>query len=552
MPRTQRPRFKSSRDSVGQSDQLSASSSQIVPVSTKLSVRPERALSVQAAAQFVLYRPDGTLYRIMQDAGRSRQEVAFEELETGEMVELIRDPHNSRRVLFAVWGNDQVELADHVRAGDNVLIPPRRHDHIVRNLVLPSGVAPYGSLRDLVRKIRRAILMCVRVPNPYPSLLAAYVVYTWLADRSDLAVHLSISGLPESGKTTLLELLRLFCRRSLLTVDTSAAGFSEACSLFSPTVMIDEAELDQRGSSRNVRRLLRAASNRYHSVMRRGFSWDVFGPKIICTENPPDDPALLSRCLVVAMTEHDTSGLKKPSDPEILELSRELQRQLLRFRFEKCRKIRAAQVPGADHLHPRQRDLLTTIAAPFADDPEWLDLLLQSFENTGQSSSPALPPPEAAMLDGLWAVCHTRPRFTFVFNSELIALISGIYAGRGEKIHLESVSFGRILKKFGIDSGQHTRVGNGFWTNDKNRLRVHELVKKYGLTLPPESLVGSSGAGCHLCERSEEDADMLLEDKEKSFRTEGRSRPQLGTKRRREYPETAAAVNDVKDVKVKS
>ena len=350
-------------------DELSALSSQIVRVPRRLPVRPDHALPMQSDDQFVLYRCAGTPYGIARDRGRSCEEIAFAELQTGGIVEIVRDPRDAQHTQLAVWSNDEVELVDFFRTGDRILIPPRRHDHIVRNLVLPSGVAPYKSLRDLAHEIRRAICSCVRVPNPYPSLLAAWVVYTWVADRLAIAVHLCICGLPESGKTTLLELLRLFCRRSLLITDISAGGFYEACSLVSPTLMIDEAELDQRSSSQPVRRLLRAATNRDHSIMRKGSSYDVFGPKIICAENPPDDPALLSRCLVVRMVEEDTSGLQKPRDHELVALSQELQKQLLHFRLKNYKTIHAPQVPGAERLHPRLRDLVTTVAAAFRDDP---------------------------------------------------------------------------------------------------------------------------------------------------------------------------------------
>jgi hypothetical protein len=374
------------------SEQIRFSSSQIVRVPKRLPARPESALPAPSEDHRVLYRPDGTSYIISPDRGRSCEEVAFAELEGGAIAELIRDSSDPRQTLFATWNDHQVKYADYLRSEGRILVPLRQHEHILRNLVLPSGVAPYQSVQDLAHQIRRAILDCVRIPNPYPSLLAGWVIYTWVADRLPAAVHLCISGLPESGKTTLLEVLRLFCRRSLLTADISAAGFYEACSLVSPTVMVDEAELDQRSSSQGLRRLLRAGTNRNHPIMRKGSSWNVFGPKVLCSENLPDDPALLSRCLVVRMVEGNTSGLKKPWDSEIVGLSQELQKQLLCFRLEHYHKIHAAPVTGAERLHARQRDLLTTIAAPFADDPEWPDLLLQCFEVTGQALPPSLLP----------------------------------------------------------------------------------------------------------------------------------------------------------------
>ena len=83
-----------------------------------------------------------------------------------------------------------------------------------------------------------------------------------------------------------------------------------------------------------------------------------------------------------------------------------------------------------------------------------------------------------------------------VFNAGLVNLITPLLKVAGEEIRLDPVSFGKILKKFGIDPGRHRNSGNGFWTVEENRLRVHALVKKYVLTLPSGLLAGSAPNHC--------------------------------------------------------
>jgi len=257
---------------------------------------------------------------------------------------------------------------------------------------------------------------------------------------------------------------------------------------------------------------MRAGSNCDQVVLRRGSCWGVFGPKVFCTENPPNDPALLSRCIVVSMTECDTSKLKKPSDLEIAELSQEVQNQLLAFRLDMLNKVHPATVPGSEGLAPRRRDLLSALAAPFAEDPDWPDLLLECLENTGHAWPPSLSPFDAAIQDGLWAVCHTRPGYQCVYSLELTNLIIKLYKQAGQKIPINAIITGKSLAKSGIQLGPHTRSGNGFWLNDHNRRIIHERVRTYGLTLPAELLVGNSAIPCKFCESPPVDSSMPFDD----------------------------------------
>ncbi len=443
MARTRSSVFDQMPETAGNRGQISVTtpSGEIVHVPRGLLARREGAPEVLPGTRPLIYCSDGTPYITRLASYQPiTKEVGFAELDDGSLVELVRDPHGLERTAFAVWRKGQVEITDHIEHHGRILIPPREHDHILRNVVLPYGVAPYNTTQDLARRIRKSIRSCVNIPNPYPSLLAAFSVYSWIADLLPTAVYLLVTGLPESGKTTLIETLRLFCRRSLFVGDVSSAAFHQACSLIYPTLMIDEAQLDYGSTGRDLRRLLRAGSTRGTVVLRKNFGGEVHGPKIICCENPPADPALVSRCISVHMTEQSTTGLKKPSDPEMLHLSREIQARSLQFRLEKYRSIRLASVPGAERLSPRERDLLTAVAAPFAEDPCWCDLLLQSFENSGQLMQRTLPPDEAAVLDGLYLEFHRYCADRLLAVGALARSISEVYQRAGQIMKLYRAS----------------------------------------------------------------------------------------------------------------
>jgi hypothetical protein len=498
---------------------ISTPSGEIIHVPRSLLARPVGASVSLRGDRPLVYCGDGTPYVTQQDRYLpTTEEVGFAELEDGSLVELVRDPHRLERTAFAVWRNRKLKITDHIKHLGRILIPPRKHDHIWRYVVLPYGVAPYNTAQDLARRIRNGIRACVNIPNPYPSLLAAFSVYTWIADLLPTAVYLLISGLPESGKTTLVDTLRLFCRRSLCVADISSAAFQQACSLISPTLMMDETEIGHGTAGREARRYLRGGSSRGHVFLRRDFGGEVFGPKIICCENPPDDPALISKSIIIPMTEQDTSELKKPSDPEMVQLSREIQAQSLQFRLEKYRSIRLASVPGAERLNPRERDLLTAVAAPFAEDPHWCDLLLQSFENSGQLMKRTLPPDEAAVLDGLYAESHRSGGYRQMTVGDLAKSIFEIYKTAGQTMRLEPRAVGAILEKFGI---RRNRVNSGymFWIHRNTRDRIHELVKKFGFNLPLKSLELHPSITCEDCERLWATHDLPTDDEELELET---------------------------------
>lgn len=484
-------------------NQASNPNTQIVRVPWRLREAESSALELVPRPDTILYQADGTL--MLREEGRVQQEeIVTRALPDGRMIDLVRDPQDPDHIQLAVWSPDGASLCtDDLSMGGRVLRPPRRRDYILRSLVLPLGVLPAEPASTLARKLRETIRACVALPNYYYSLLAAFALYTWIADRLDTAAYLYVTGLRASGKTTLLQVMRLLCRRSLATADSSSAAISEACSLVSPTLIIDEAELGRRGPSRSLTRLLRAGTNRNQLVLRKGGYYEVFGPKILCSEELPDDPALLSRCVVVPMTEDDTSNLKKPNDPEIVARSQELQSKLLGFRFNALNTTRLADLSGTQQLAPRRADLISLLASPFEINSEWPDLLQRCFANTDQDPRPSLPPDRAAVLDGLWDISHKRTGYEFVFIRELVGRIREMYKAEDQRVPLSLEAVGKIMRNDFRLKGAHTRLGNGFWMHNQARSQIHGLVDKYGLQLPPDSSVDSSKETCSFCKERE-------------------------------------------------
>ena len=88
---------------------------------------------------------------------------------------------------------------------------------------------------ELLAGITVLILGCADVSTNDATLIAAFVMSTWFIESLPIAPYLALVGLPRSGKTTLLQVLNLLCRRPLLTADITSAAFYEVYEKLSPT-----------------------------------------------------------------------------------------------------------------------------------------------------------------------------------------------------------------------------------------------------------------------------------------------------------------------------
>lgn len=424
-------------------------------------------------------------------------EIDFAVLEDGSLVDLVEDPQDARRTLFAVWQDGEVRLTDHLQTNGRKLLPLRREDELSRQIRLPRGTKPYGSVAELFGRVRDLLTYCLVLNEPYADILANFVLSTWVIDRLPVAPYASVVGLPASGKTTLLLVLRLVCRRSLLTADVSSAALYAACGRFTPTLLIDEAAT--QGNSRLLRHLLRSGTTRDVVAMRRNRTFHAFGAKVISWLEPPNDPALNSRCILIPMREASGANLLKPTDPRVEETAQELQKSLLQFRFEKYQAIQPVSVPGSEGLRPRARDLLECLAAPFATDGQRCQFLLTFFQQQSVVMQEPLSPPESAVLAALFHMVHLRSEFESMYVANLTAAVNQILRESGGSFRVNPRKVGSVLTALGLLTRSRTREGWRIWLDRNDRRRIHELAKTYGLDYHFRNPAPISSEECAVC-----------------------------------------------------
>ena len=362
---------------------------------------------------------------------------------------------------------------------------------------LPTEAKRYESVLTLVSRVEQLIFRCISVNGIYVPVLADFVLSTWLVDRFEVAPYLSVVGLPQSGKTTLLKVLSLLCRRSLLISDITSASFYRACAQFMPTMLIDEA-----GSFRNnsaLRHMLRAGSTRDIDSVQANRTLHGYGAKVLSWLEPPDDIALNSRCILIPMHESMKTNLKRPSDVEVEREAAELQGQLLRFRFENYRSVEPGPLYGDEFLRPRSRDLLRALAATHMQNVERSKRLLEFFDSGQAIPHEPLCPEQNAVLRALYSVIHIRNDYDSIQTGQLTEMVNLILERAGESLRMKPRKVGSVLTSLGFSNRTRTNSGWILSLNREDAEKLHQLADHYGIEKLDECSLPLSPDECDLC-----------------------------------------------------
>ena len=425
-------------------------------------------------------------------------ETDFAELKDGTLVEVVQDPENPDRTLLAVWREGEVRYVDQLEDDGRVLVPlQRKTNEIFGRLRLPNMARPHESMQSLYIRLERLISQCVSVDAAYYPVLADFVVSTWVVDRFPVAPYLSVVGLPQSGKTTLLKVLSLVCRRALLVSDITSASFYRASARFMPTMLIDEA-----GSVRNnrgLRHILRAGTTRDVISVLENRTFHAYGAKAISWLEPPDDLALNSRCVFISLFETTRTDLARPSDGEVTREAGHIQSQLLQFRLENYQKVRPEPVPGDGMLRARSRDLLRVLCAGHFQDVSRSQRLLRFFDSGQAVPDEPLSPEQNAVLLALYSIIHLRKEYVAFRTGDLTLIVNYYLEKVGESLRLRPRKVGAVLTSLGFSNRQRTNSGWMVSLHHGDAEKLHQLAEHHGIDKLRGEFQKVSTTECDLC-----------------------------------------------------
>jgi hypothetical protein len=329
-----------------------------------------------------------------------------------------------------------------------------------------------------------------------------------------VAPYLELVGLPRSGKTTLLQVLNLLCRRPFLTADVTSAAFYDVYERLTPTLLVDE--ILTTTNRRALFHLLKTGSTRGSVTLRKGRSLKAFGPKVISCTEMPKDAGVNTRCVIISMQETARTDLAKPSDKKILDYADVLQRQLLQYRLENYKSLRLPKMKGDERLHSRTRDLYQALALPLGSNADMCECLVQLFETQQEIHREPLSPPTAAVLRLFYEYIHSHPKDGKCAQKELTEAVNLNLAGLQETFRLNPHEVGRALTSLGLTNRKRTNAGFIVYLDLWTRERIHKLAHDHGIDQEAAFCGGTFGKDCDLCKntRASEPAAEMKGDSE--------------------------------------
>jgi hypothetical protein len=285
----------------------------------------------------------------------------------------------------------------------------------------------------------------------------------------------------------------LLCRRSLSAADATAITLLHLCHKLRPTLLIDETSTNEGPAA--LRRLLRVGNTPGSLVLRHKQAWNVFGPKVICWRQLPDDAALNSRCIILPMHNVNDPALRLPDDPEIVSAAAVLQSQLLYHRLANYSNIAVSNVALNETLPPRQRELYLALAAPCVNDENSSRFLLDYFRRA--HSEDALSSAEHAVLAALFQSAHMPEHHGQLLLKDIAIRANQCLQNEGENLRLSVRQVGSITSSLGFSRRHRTMNGWKLLLEKSDQQPLHNIAARYGVDQFPQNATGLTR--CPLC-----------------------------------------------------
>ena len=361
----------------------------------------------------------------------------------------------------------------------NLLAYPLESDLLRKGrLLLPRGPVAYGSTGELVRSIEAHIGRYVVLPDGFGGLVAHYVLFTWLADRSPTTPYLHFIGDYGSGKSRALQVVGDLCYKPLRVGGTAsmASVFRILESVGVCTLLMDETDFFRRSEAhQEMMTLLRQGFQRGPGILRcerkdetfEPRDYDVFGPKLIAGRRNFPDPALESRCIRIYMPSAAALGsvpIELPDD--YAEAASLLRDKLLQWRFDHF-FVPLKQAPPLS-VEPRLRQVFQPLAQVISDPASLKRLVAIVEDMQTEATADRHSSREADVLNAL--IVDAKRLGTDQLRLKRIAEVLDLHPRR----------VATICRTLGLETGKDR---DGTYVHFDPGARA-DLLTRYGVPLP--------------------------------------------------------------------
>lgn len=274
---------------------------------------------------------------------------------SGWLVEYLYDVETDFAKLAWRDPDGVVGCGESVQIEGQLLVPYPSNESLRNGTILfPSDLGERKTIRELVIYVRMYLESIYLLPSERMSSLVAYwILTTWVYDSFETVIYLRAIGGTGSGKSELMKRIGMVCYRMM-----TANGAGSTSSLFRTlerykgTVFIDEADIQNSDTENDMVKFYNLGAMRGNPIWRTvevigpngekdfdqvGFR--TFCPKLVAMRKEFRDDAIGSRSLTMKMVAREMPELKAAGIPLTLNnairaKAQTLRNMLLRWRME--------------------------------------------------------------------------------------------------------------------------------------------------------------------------------------------------------------------------
>ena len=423
------------------------------------------------------------------NATKSRIPTAGEVLPNGVVLDLIRDKHTQELALLAWDKNHEAHVAGQVKFDGKTYIPATPDPTVLSAMQFPSHYESAGIPNDkLFFAIYSELSKYSGLPDQTLSLITYFVLATWLADFLPIAPFLWIVSPDAANGEALLQLLALFCRRSLLLAGDSASGLWTMPMHLQPTLLLGDLELNP-----SMERFLAASNKKGMRFAKGGRTLDFSCAKAVSCREALHDPALANHAIQITLRSHRCKFVVLTREARQT-LADKYQSELLRYRLSNYDRIR---LPDIDvELLERPRQMLARTLAACAVDNEGqrltaVNLMREHDRENRPANSWGLEP---VIVEALLSCCHDETRVSLRV-AELTELVNSLLIKQREDLRVSPETVGWKLRALEFATQPIGSAGRGLWMLKDVRAQIHQVAREFELPPDPEGL----DQGCPGC-----------------------------------------------------
>ena len=420
-------------------------------------------------------------------------QTAGEVFADGTVIEILRAPASPEEFTLVRSQQGISELKPTVSHAGQVYTPIRMNGGtFLRAVRFPTRVARPEFTNKLFTDVHALLRRHLAQLEPCIAAMVFTIFASWMSPVLPIAPILLIFAPAGSPKNLVLQMLGMLCRRPLRLVGLRRGDIPRLPMPLQPTLLLDEPDLRPE-----MQTMLQSSTHPGTQIISSRGIAEFYGPKIICSRKLPQDTALETDALRIALlpVAGQQPFLDKRAEAEIAE---EFQSRFLSYFLRNSSGVQIPSFDVSQFTLPVQ-DLARAFGAAIVGDGELqqkiLPLLNVQDEEIRADRASAF---DSIVLEAGLSFIH-QSGWTKLRIDKLAEKVSAIYKGRGIDEEPSAERVGWAMKRLGIPSRRINRSGNGLTLNVSTCRLVHKLALSHGV----RAMQGGFFSDCRYCRELE-------------------------------------------------